>query len=127
TSASGGYAIPLVATETRELEVPTSLAYDESTSEQRWDEYQTFRDNYLADPANQTPLKLQVNFSGGALTTPVTQEVTLLKPLLVDAKFTYSGGSWWMSPFMAGGTNVKLIHQRRFRLPLKIIRLHSLL
>lgn len=108
TSSSGGYAIPFTATETRELEVPTSLAYDESTSEQRWNEYQTFRDSYAADSANQVRMPLQVSFSGGTLDGTVTKEVTLIQPILVDAKFVYAGGSWWMSPFLVGGTNVKL-------------------
>ncbi|OQW88962.1 MAG: hypothetical protein BWK78_08080 [Thiotrichaceae bacterium IS1] len=108
TSSSGGYAIPVDSEETRQLEVPTSLSYDDSTGEQRGAEYEAFRDSYLANPDNLTHVNLTLTASGGTLGGPLTKTVSLIKPVLVDVKFVYQGYSkWWFGPFMAGGSNVK--------------------
>jgi PKD repeat protein len=110
TSSSGGYAIPFEPTQTRNLEVPTSLTYDGSTREERLAEDEAFRESYRSDPSNQIIMNFTITASGGQLETPIVKQISMIQPILVNYKFVPPNGGWWqatLQPLLLASDNIK--------------------
>jgi hypothetical protein len=108
TSASGGYAIPFDATETRDAgQASTVLSPNSSWSNDVKPVADRFVQDYRSNPANQPSMTLSLTASGSGLSAPFTQTVTMVKPITVTYRINQTDNVYWPQEFVLG-SNVKV-------------------